>query len=344
MVVDSRVETPAQPTVSTAFAWGTVLFASWVSFGAHIDAWAHNHGKVDESFFTPWHALLYFGVLCTMVFLGLGVLRGVRAGRSPFHALPVGYQQSFVGALVFGGFGGFDLVWHEVFGIEEDAVALFSPSHLGLMVAGFLIASGPWVHARARGEKTASWIVVASASLTLSFLWFWGQFDLPYSSPWAAIVENDAAFTQGILGILLATATLVGFLLMLLRSFTLRPGTLTVLFAVPAMLTIAVIGPPHPFALHLAVLAGAVLGELILFFVGTEGHRIRITMTALPLAIWSVYFAVLAAAYEDGIRWVVHAWTGAITVAAITGYLLTMLAFPPVTPSADSADGKEESP
>ncbi|GAA3193250.1 hypothetical protein [Actinocorallia longicatena] len=329
MAVDSRAETSERAVPGAAFAWGTVLFASWVAVGAHIDAWAHNHGKVDTSFFTPWHALLYTGVLCTMAYLGLASLRGVRAGRPPLKSLPVGYLQSFAGALLFGGFGGFDLVWHELFGIENDAVALFSPSHLGLMVSGFLIASGPWVHARATGERTASWLVVISAALSLSMIWFWAQFALPYGNPWAAYQENDAAFTQGILGILLATATLVGTLLMLLRHFELKPGSVTVIVALPAMLDIAVIGPEHPFALHMSVLAAGLLGDLVLFFVGTEGLRVRITATAIPLVTWSVYFATIEAAFDGGIVWVVHAWTGAITVAAIAGYLLSMLAFPP---------------
>ena len=27
--------------------------------GFFIDLWAHSHGRVDESFFTPWHGMLY---------------------------------------------------------------------------------------------------------------------------------------------------------------------------------------------------------------------------------------------------------------------------------------------
>src|SRR4051812_32820795 len=155
-----------------AFEWGMILVASWVALGAHLDAWAHNHGKVDASFFTPWHDLLYLGVFSTMGYLGIALLRSFRNGSPLRTALPRGYVLSFVGSLLFAGFGVFDLGWHTVFGIEADTAALFSPSHLGLMAGGFMIAAGPWVAARARGDETAGWPAVISAALALSMIWF----------------------------------------------------------------------------------------------------------------------------------------------------------------------------
>src|SRR5437773_2461467 len=39
----------------------TVLLAFWFAVGVFVDGWAHNNLVALESFFTPWHALLYSG-------------------------------------------------------------------------------------------------------------------------------------------------------------------------------------------------------------------------------------------------------------------------------------------
>jgi hypothetical protein len=40
--------------------WVLLATSAWTVAGIYLDGWAHNHGKVD-SFFTPWHAVLYSG-------------------------------------------------------------------------------------------------------------------------------------------------------------------------------------------------------------------------------------------------------------------------------------------
>ena len=37
------------------------LLTAWLVGGLFLDGWAHAHGKVDQSFFTPWHAVFYSG-------------------------------------------------------------------------------------------------------------------------------------------------------------------------------------------------------------------------------------------------------------------------------------------
>jgi hypothetical protein len=44
-----------------AFDWVTVALRAWLQGGGFLDGWAHHHGRVDASFFTPWHAVLYTG-------------------------------------------------------------------------------------------------------------------------------------------------------------------------------------------------------------------------------------------------------------------------------------------
>ncbi len=52
--------TPSKQAVSSAsFDWVMVILLALFLGGLHVDGWAHAHGKVDQSFFTPWHALFY---------------------------------------------------------------------------------------------------------------------------------------------------------------------------------------------------------------------------------------------------------------------------------------------
>ena len=60
---------PAEPAAvkrpfagGLGFDWAMVVLCSWVLVGGCLDARAHLHGLV-ETFFTPWHAVLYAGFL-----------------------------------------------------------------------------------------------------------------------------------------------------------------------------------------------------------------------------------------------------------------------------------------
>ena len=43
------------------FDWGIAALSVWLAIGFYIDMWAHAHGRVDDTFLTPWHAILYAG-------------------------------------------------------------------------------------------------------------------------------------------------------------------------------------------------------------------------------------------------------------------------------------------
>jgi len=61
------------------------IFICWFLGGLFLDAWAHNHGLVDKTFFTPWHAVLYSGyAACAFVLVAtvfINHLRGYRCMR-----------------------------------------------------------------------------------------------------------------------------------------------------------------------------------------------------------------------------------------------------------------------
>ena len=65
------------------------LASGWVITGMVLDAWAHTHQRL-ESFFTPWHGVLYSGFVVVMAWMAWIALRA-RLFRRVGEAVPVGY-------------------------------------------------------------------------------------------------------------------------------------------------------------------------------------------------------------------------------------------------------------
>jgi WD40-like Beta Propeller Repeat len=141
--------------------------------GLFIDLWARYHGRADETFFNPWHAVLYAGVLLHGVVLFPLALRGRSRGLSLRQALPRGYGLSLVGAGLFLIAGVIDLGWHAVFGFEDGTEALLSPSHLLLATSGIFMVAGPVRAAWTKGvpHRFPHWVPwVLALTMMLSIL------------------------------------------------------------------------------------------------------------------------------------------------------------------------------
>lgn len=120
----------------------TAGLCAWVAAGMVLDAWAHQNLGQLETFFTPWHAVLYSGLLAVMAWLG-GLAMAARRVRPEGARVPVGYGLGLVGAAVFALSGMADAAWHTVFGIEQNLEAALSPPHLGLFLGALLVFTTP---------------------------------------------------------------------------------------------------------------------------------------------------------------------------------------------------------
>jgi len=112
------------------FDWIVSVLCALLIGGVWLDNWAHTHGKVDKSFFTPWHAVLYSAFAVAAVFLVMSLVRNHNKGYPWREALPPGYDLSLLGVIVFAAGGVLDMIWHILFGIEVSVEALLSPTHL----------------------------------------------------------------------------------------------------------------------------------------------------------------------------------------------------------------------
>jgi Tol biopolymer transport system component len=181
----TRPRIEGYPISSIRFDWIAALISSWLIGGLFLDGWAHNHGRVDDTFFTPWHAVLYSGAAALIAFLAVSQWRNINKGHQWRFALPLGYMPSLVGAVLFVVGGGFDLIWHTLFGLEVNIETLLSPTHLVLASSGALMITGPVRSAWNAYNAGQSWgwrklgPAVLCMALLLSVLTFFTNFANP---------------------------------------------------------------------------------------------------------------------------------------------------------------------
>jgi hypothetical protein len=307
-------------------------FGIWVVIGLFVDGWAHNAGK-PETFWTPWHALLYSGFLAAMAHFAL---TGERHRRRGTFVRPDPLTLAGFGLFAAGGLA--DMTWHTVFGVEKDLEALLSPSHLVLMVAGLLLVTSPVRSALDRGDTAPSWRDFAPTAvgltLTVAVLAFFTQF----ASALHADVHDvfaagapDELQVVGVAAVLLPNALLVGALLWTTARWTSPPpGTFTLIFGATAVL-MAGLDAFDQLALVVPVAAGGALADALV----ARRYPARLVAAAVPSAMWSGWFAVYHSVW--GLAWEAELTSGTVVLAALTGYGLALLA--PVAPATRRGPG-----
>ncbi len=337
---------PRRPAGGTLFTWTISIVSGLFVGGFYLDGWAHTHGRVDETFFTPWHAVLYSAYLLVASVLVITAIRNRAKGLPWQHTLPDGYWPSMIGILLWipGGLG--DLVWHQIFGIEVSGEALLSPTHLLLAFGAWLIVSGPFRAAwRApnRDQGLASHLpMLLSLTYMLSVLTFFTQTAHPLANLWGhglASVPPALASTlteQGVLGILLSAGVIVGIVLVALHRWELPPGALTIVFTLNAVAMGFLYDQGDYPGVHVAALAGAGLGADLLLAWLRPSTRRPFRLRLLALGISSLFTAgyFLAAMLTGSLDWSVHVWTGTIILSGVVGWLSSYLVVPPLAEQA----------
>ena len=337
---DTAERLPALTLNLRRFDWFVTVLSFWFTAGLFLDGWAHTHGQADQTFFTPWHAVLYSGQLAVTGYLLIAFARNVARGYAWRDALPAGYGLSLIGGILFaiGGLG--DLIWHTLFGIEQNVAALFSPTHLLLAVAGLLIVSGPLRAAWQRDDDHAPRLVdqlpaILSASFVLSMLTFFTQIAHPLANLWGigASQASHQLEEQGVLSFLLDTVIYLGMILLLMRRWTLAPGALSVFFAINAV-AMGFLLPgaegSYPIGLVIArIIAGVAIDLLYQRLQPSVQHlsALRVFAVVVPLIVGSLYF--VAGQLIAGIAWSIHLWLGSIVMAGIAGLLISYVSAPP---------------
>jgi hypothetical protein len=305
------------------------LCGAWMMVGLFVDGWAHRNNK-PETFFTPWHGLLYSGFMASAVWMLMVVRRHQQPGASLRRTMPVGYGFRSVGVGVFGVGAVLDLVWHELFGVEANIEALLSPTHLVLLSGGLLMAVGPIVSTLARegSSQRPTWASTGPIVGTVAFVTSLLQFFFMYLSPYDEGMFGNWAGrdeVRGIAAIVTFTMITTTALLFVVRRIVMPPGAFVVLLFVPALAQ-TVLTSFHTLPRLIGVALASVVAELTWGRIRLLPARVlRFALPAwvgvLTLITWFGMFVGVNA--QDGIGWSVHLWTGAPVLGALLAVLMT---------------------
>jgi len=297
------------------YQWLFLAATAWLVGGAYLDNWAHAHIATLDTFFTPWHAVLYSGFAACAAVLGARWLRE--------RSLPAGYGLSLVGCGMFvvGGLG--DMLWHTFFGIERQLAAVLSPTHLWLIISGGLIITGTVRAARAGTDRRAPAVAVFGAAVVFCYLGVTTEFAQPYlnrvaASTYRGAMPYNQAIQIGLFGVMLQSALLVGLVLKLRERFELPFGSLTVIVGLQAFMIIAA-ASAIDFMVLVAVLGG-LAGDLWLLVLRQRPGAFAF---AFPATLYAMYVLSLLLVY--GSWWEVHAVTGIVVAAGLTGWLVSFV-------------------
>src|SRR6266850_822006 len=338
----------------------TSLLATTLVAGLFLDGWNHinlQNGALG-SFFTVWHALLYTGFTVTYVWV---VTRNPhlfdrRATPPPylhrFLGLPLRYPLAMAGFVIaFTGMFG-DLLWHTEFGEENGVARIIAPFHILLFAgAAALVSAGlrsgwyaprfyPRVSSFARLFPPLLSLTLVTCVAAFMFQWLSAFLDWTPSlqlgrmppSLGADIRVNTTAQFLAVARVLATNVILFAPLFLALRRWHLPFGSATLLM-VTVWTSMSALSTFDLGATIVAGVVGGLLFDAVITATRPDAGRTlgyRLAAMLVPLAMWSVYFAVLWSVY--GIVWPFDVLLGAIILTAVSTILLSYVAIAPATP------------
>ena len=157
------------PVKNKTYRRAMTLGMFWFLGGAWVDASAHTYiDTALETFFTPWHAMLYSGYMFVFAFYIY------TKNKMKDYKFDVG----LLGGAIFAVGGASDLLWHTFIGIEEGIEPLLSASHILLFVGSFLMLDHAFASRPNKNILDNTSIIAIASSYGLAL--FITQFMNPY--------------------------------------------------------------------------------------------------------------------------------------------------------------------
>jgi hypothetical protein len=313
---------------AAGFDWLLAILILIMEGGFFLDLWAHSHGRVGPTFFTPWHGVFYAGFAAIVVSTGLYMIQTRSGSGGRFLSLPTGYELLVPGILLFLLSGLSDYLWHSFHGFDLASDAPISPSHLGLIIGMGMIVIGPLRAEWKRSEVNSPHLpAILSGLAFLSICTITIQFAHPTAKVWAipeviARFPTDPITAQSLAlsGMLLHTVIWVGFCLAVARRWSLPIGTLTFLLTANAAVMCL---SYDEYRLILAALLAGIAADVLLFAsrrVGRPKDGWHMIAWGIPLVYYLSYFATLN--ITGTVWWQPHVSLGAIVLTCCCGWLL----------------------
>ena len=308
--------------------------ATWFIAGIALDSWAHNNIPRLETFFTPWHAVLYSGVVVVMATLFGATWLNYRRGASGLMAaIPEGYGIAVVGVIGMALTGVTDMTWHLLFCIEQNLDALFSPTHLLGIVSATLIAIGP-LYAMYHRSDPINWggklRLIYAFLLLFVILTIMGEgasFLVFYQGPLTAHPGQDSAQLLAVLLEVFQAFFVAGFALYILRRWRLPFGIFTCSMLAAGLVVFII--AHFSLAPLIAGLAGLSIDSAYLLLKPTPERKLAVRLFAIVAAAAEPFFYILLLQLTHGsLAWTIHMAIGSVVVMGILGWLLSYLLVP----------------
>jgi len=328
--ISSGSSTALRPGVSPRiFSWCFLAACYSLLLGVTLDSWAHNHLPRLETFFTPWHAILYTGVLATAFVLPGTILVNRLRGQSWREALPAGYEVSVLGVIgsIIGGVG--DMIWHVLFGVEQNIDAAFSPTHIAIMLFFGFVLVGPYRALSTSARATPRSLLLLSFTLLLTYWSLISQAAHPYTSLWVTNTPQSDETGQ-----LLAFVSYIlqGSFLAALTMYTIRRWKLFFGFFTLAMtlsaLPLATM-QNIPLVIPIGLISGLLMDGVYTLLRRpslTRHDTFRLFVAAVP-GLWLLTYN-LSIALVYGTVWSTHLLVGSVVVVCLVTWLLSGLMVP----------------
>lgn len=346
-MVHELVQQHAAPR-SIALDYGVGICCVWISGGFFLDAWAHGHVPV-ESFFTPYHAVFYSGMLAVTLLVVMYALHYRALGYDWAHSIPRSYRLAIVGIPLFVLAGVGDMLWHRVFGIEEGVDALLSPTHQVLGLSIFFLASGPIRSVLAdRAYATtlvrqlplvfglATWLILAHFGTAYAFDPAAGRTNappptVPFTPDYlTALAIGYYKIATGALVVIFQSTLIAGFALWLVSRLRPCPGLLTLLLLignVPAAAAFTNQTPLLEMTLLQSLIAGIVGDTLIALYdpypSQAKMKAFRWFAVVVPMTYIGVYLVGMAT--TERIWWDWNIALGSWIWSGVCGFALSLL-------------------
>lgn len=313
------------------------LSVLWLIGGTFTDAWAHNNIPRLETFWTPWHAILYSGLLFLIASVTTVVIINYRRCRNWLQAIPQGYRLAYLafGLMVLDGLA--DMTWHLLFGVEQNLDALFSPTHLTGLVCIGLFATAPLYSMYVRRVVPSSfsdYFLLATAFLLPYILIV--NTTQPFSV-FAQIWPITTPFTfgigqlAGIASMVIQAVLFVFFVLHVTRFWTFKPGMFTYILGVVAI-GLSIMNQLW-FTVPVFILGGMILDGAYWYLKpsSTRILQMRIFSALAAAAPYAVYMIWVSSTMH--VVWTAHMIIGSVYVLLMIGWALSYLPYPPQRPA-----------
>lgn len=318
---------------SELFMWLSLAVACISYLGMRIDSYGHFQVGAYEDVFSGWHALLYAGIMCSLLLYGFTWVINAFSGLKPLT--PVGYELSLVGVIILAISLPSDIVWHTLFGFELNTEAVVSPPHWGLIIGLTLVAAGPLIATwKNSAHPELKWKEALPVALSAGFALSCAAAYTFYANPlsrgahvalpqyYEILQDSDNYFAPQLsaASFIVGSALLVGLVLPLASRWKLPLGFFTIIFGIfCAFMTVFFNEHRMLIPMLLAGLSVDLMANRLKVYEGRPAHGLLFALL-IPLITWVYFFITLFLTGGTYLR--IHGWSGMIVLGAVTGLLI----------------------